>query len=67
MPEAAAAVGLLAGYASAPLGAAAAVGLTLLMAAALVMRLRIRDGARFLLGDTAIGSLAAATAVMLMI
>jgi hypothetical protein len=39
-PEAAASAGLFAGYASAPLGAAAASGLVLLMAGALVFRVR---------------------------
>lgn len=67
VPEAAASIGLLVGYASAPLAAAAAVGLTLLMATALALRLRIHDSARFVLGDAAIGGLAAATAVLLVL
>ena len=63
-PEAAASIGLLVGYASAPLAAAAAIGLVLLMAGALTFRLRIHDSAGFLLGDAAILGLAAATAVL---
>lgn len=64
VPEAAAAIGLLAGYASAPLGAAAAVGLALLMTGALSFRLRVGDSAGYLLGDAALLGLAAATAVL---
>ena len=63
-PEAAASVGLLIGYASAPLATAAAIGLVVLMAAALTLRLRIHDSARFLLGDAALLGLAATTAVL---
>ena len=63
-PEAAAAVGLLAGFAAAPLGAAAAIGLVLLMAGALGLRARARDGAAFLLGDGVLLALAATTAVL---
>jgi hypothetical protein len=63
-PEAAACAGLLIGYASAPLSAAAAIGLVVLMAAALAFRLRIHDSAGFLLGDAALLGLAAATAVL---
>ena len=63
-PEAAASIGLLIGYASAPFAAAAAIGLVLLMAGALTFRLRIHDSAGFLLGDTALLGLAAATAVL---
>jgi hypothetical protein len=63
-PEAAASAGLLIGYASAPLGAAAAIGLVVLMAGALTFRLRIHDSAGFLLGDAALLGLAAATAVL---
>src|SRR5689334_1624489 len=51
VPEAGAAAGLLLGYAVAPLGAAAAAGLVLLMAGALAFRLRIHDSAGFLVGD----------------
>src|ERR1700741_4335586 len=61
LPESAASAGLLAGFASAPLGAVAAIGLVLLMAGALVFRLRIRDSAGFLLGDATLLGLAAAT------
>ena len=63
-PEAAATAGLLIGYASAPFGAAAAIGLVVLMASALSFRLRIHDSAEFLLGDAALLGLAAATAVL---
>jgi hypothetical protein len=65
VPEAAASAGLLAGYASAPLAAAAASGLVFLMAGALVFRFRIRDSAGFLFGDAALLGLAAATAALL--
>lgn len=64
-PEAAASAGLLAGYASAPLGAAAASGLVLLMAGALVFRVRVRDSVGFLFGDATLLVLAAATAALL--
>jgi hypothetical protein len=64
-PEAMASIGLLIGYASAPLGAAAAIGLVLLMAGALTFRLRIHDSPGFLFGDAAFLGLAAATAVLL--
>src|SRR5215469_16532721 len=50
-PEAAATAGLLIGYASAPVGAAAAIGLVVLMAGAVTFRLRSHDSAGFLLGD----------------
>ena len=63
-PEAAASVGLLIGYASAPFAAAAAIGLVVLMAGAIAFRLRIRDSARFVLGDAALLGLAAATAAL---
>lgn len=63
-PEAAASIGLVVGYASAPLAVAAAIGLVFLMAGALVFRLRIHDSARFLLGDAFLLGLAAATAVL---
>jgi hypothetical protein len=65
-PEAAASLGLLIGYASAPFAAAAAVGLVVLMVGALTFRLRIHDSAAFLLGDAALLGLAAATAVLRM-
>ena len=65
IPEAAAATGLLAGYASAPLAAAAASGLVLLMAGALTFRLRVRDSIGFLFGDAVLLGLAATTAVLL--
>jgi len=63
-PEAAASVGLLIGYASAPFAAAAAIGLVFLMACALAFRVRIHDSAGFLLGDATLLGLAAATAVL---
>jgi len=63
-PEAAASIGLLVGYVSAPFAAAAAIGLVLLMAGALAFRLRIHDSAGFLLGDAVLIGLAAATAVL---
>jgi hypothetical protein len=64
-PEAAASAGLFAGYASAPLGAAAASGLVLLMAGALVFRVRVGDSVGFLFGDATLLALAAATAALL--
>lgn len=65
VPEAAASSGLLAGYASAPLAAAAASGLVLLMAGALAFRVRVRDSVGFLIGDATLLALAAATAALL--
>ena len=65
LPEAAAAMGLLIGYASAPVGAAASIGLALLMAGALAFRVRIHDTAGYLLGDATLLGLAAATAALL--
>ena len=65
VPEAAASAGLLAGYASAPLAAAAASGLVLLMACALAFRVRVHDSVGFLLGDATLLGLAAATAALL--
>jgi DoxX-like family len=67
VPEAAASVGLLVGYASAPFAAAAAIGLAVLMVGALAYRVRIHDSAGFLLGDATLLALAAATAVLSMI
>jgi DoxX-like family len=64
VPEAAASIGLLIGYASAPLAAAAAIGLALLMAGALSFRLRIRDSVGYLIGDAVLLGIAAATAVL---
>jgi hypothetical protein len=64
VPEGAASAGLLAGYASAPLAAAAAGGLVLLMTGALAFRVRVRDSAGFLLGDAVLLGLAAATAAL---
>jgi len=65
VPEAAASAGLLAGYASTPLGAAAASGLVLLMAGALAFRVQVRDSIGFLFGDAALLGLAATTAALL--
>ena len=65
VPEAAAAVGLLVGYASAPFAVAAAAGLVLLMAGALAFRLRVRDSVGFLFGDAALLGAAATTLVLL--
>lgn len=64
VPEAVACIGLLIGYASAPLGAVAAMGLVLLMAGALAFRLRVHDAVGFLLGDAALLGLAAATVAL---
>ena len=64
IPEISASGGLLAGLAVAPLGAAAASGLVLLMAGALSFRIRIHDHFSLLLGDAAFVLLAAATAVL---
>jgi DoxX-like family len=64
VPEAAAAVGLLAGLGIAPLGIAAAAGLVALMAGALAFRIRVRDAIPFLLGDAAVLVLAAVTATL---
>jgi DoxX-like family len=63
-PEAAASAGLLIGFASMPFGTAAAIGLVVLMAGALMFRLRAHDSAGFVLGDAALLGLAAATAVL---
>ena len=63
-PEAAASIGLLIGYSSAPFAAAAAVGLVVLMAGALAFRVRVHDSAGFLLGDATLLGIAAATAVL---
>lgn len=65
VPEAAATLGLLAGFAIAPLGAAAAIGLVLLMAGALTFRVRVHDSAWRLLGDGVVLALAATTAALL--
>jgi hypothetical protein len=63
-PEAAATAGLLGGYARAPVGAVAAIGLAVLMAGALAFRLRVHDRAGFLLGDAVLLGPAATTAVL---
>jgi hypothetical protein len=64
IPEAAAAVGLLAGLGVAPLGVAAAVGLVALMAGALAFRIRVHDTMPFLIGDSTVLVLAAVTAAL---
>lgn len=66
VPEAGASAGLLVGYAAAPLAAAAAIGLVVLMVGALAFRLRIHDSAGFLLGGAVLLGLAAVTAVLLL-
>ena len=63
-PEAAASVGLLIGYASAPFAAAAAICLVLLMAGALAFRARVHDSVGFLFGDAVLLGLAVVTAVL---
>ena len=62
--EAAAVIGLLIGYARAPVGAAAGIGLVALMIGALVFRVRIHDSPGYLLGDAALLALALATATL---
>lgn len=64
VPEAAAVSGLLIGYAHAPFGAAAGIGLAVLMAGALFFRLRVHDSFRFLFGDAMLLGFAAMTAVL---
>ena len=64
VPEAAAAIGLLIGYANAPFGAAAAIGLVVLMSGAIFFRLRVHDSVGYLLADAVLLGLAAATAVL---
>jgi hypothetical protein len=64
VPEAAAAVGLLAGLHVAPFGVAAAAGLVALMAGALTFRIRVRDATPFLLGDAAFLVLALVTVTL---
>jgi hypothetical protein len=64
IPEIAASGGLLAGLAVAPLGAAAAIGLVLLMAGALGFRIRVHDRFLLLLGDAAFLLLAVAAAAL---
>lgn len=61
LPEAAAAGGLLVGLGITPLGAAAAAGLIVLMAGAVVFRLRAHDAFTFVFGDTMLMLLAGIT------
>jgi hypothetical protein len=63
IPEIAASIGLLVGFAVMPLGAAAAIGLVLLMSGALIARVRVHDSAAFLAGDAMFLAAAALTAV----
>jgi hypothetical protein len=64
VPEAAAAVGLVAGLSVAPLGVAAAVGLVVLMTGAVSFRLAAHDAIGFVFGDTMLMVLAALTAAL---
>lgn len=64
LPEAAAAVGLLAGLGIAALGIAAALGLVLLMAGAIAFRLRVHDAFGFVFGDTMLMVLAGVAAAL---
>src|SRR5215475_13125599 len=64
IPEAAAALGLLAGLSVPALGFAAAAGLVALMAGALTFRMRVRDAIPFLLGDATVLALAVITATL---
>ena len=64
LPEAAGALGLLAGLSVAPLGVAAAVGLALLMAGAVAFRLNVHDAAGFVVGDSTLMALALLTAAL---
>ena len=61
LPEAAAAVGLVAGLGLAPLGVAAAAGVVLLMAGAVAFRVRVHDAVGFVLGDSVLMILAGLT------
>ncbi len=64
LPEAAAAVGLLVGLGVAPFGVLAALGLVLLMAGAVVFRLRVHDAFGFVFGDTTLLVLAGVTVAL---
>ncbi|OHV29616.1 MULTISPECIES: DoxX family protein [Pseudofrankia] len=64
LPEAFAAVGLVAGLWRAPLGIAAAVGAALLMAGAVVLHLRARFLGAALAPPIAVGALAVVVAVL---
>jgi hypothetical protein len=64
VPEAAAAVGLLAGLNVAPFGVAAAAGLVALMAGALAFRIRVHDTIPFLAGDAAVMVMAGVTVAL---
>lgn len=64
IPELAASAGLMLGLGIARLGAAAAIGLGLLMCGAIVFRIRARDRAAFVAGDTLFAVAAIATAVL---
>ncbi len=62
--EVAGSAGLSVGLAVAPLGAAAAIGLTLLMIGAVIFHIRAKDAAAHLLPALVLALLAAATAVL---
>ena len=62
IPEIAASLGLVIGFAVAPLGAAAAIGLALLMSGAVVIRIRVHDSAAFIAGDAVFLTAAIVTA-----
>jgi len=64
IPEIAASMGLLVGFTVPPLGAAAAIGLVLLMFGALTARVRVHDSTPFLVGDAAFLAVAAMTALL---
>ena len=64
VPEAAGAVGLLTGLNVAPLGIAAAIGLSALMLGAVTFRLHVHDAVGFVFGDTMLMALAVLTAAL---
>lgn len=64
LPEAAGALGLLAGLSVAPLGVAAAIGLAVLMAGAIAFRLKVHDAVGFVFGDAMLMVLAVLTAAL---
>jgi DoxX-like family len=64
IPEAAAVIGLLLGFAVVPLGAAAATGIAVLMLIAATMRVAARNAIGFVVGDLIICGVAIATAVL---
>jgi len=64
VPEAAAAIGLIAGLGLTAVGVAAAIGLVVLMAGAVAFRLRVHDAIGFVLGDATLLLLAGLTAAL---